>query len=119
MPKNKRKIKSEYEMFTCLDSCINTNYSFNSIKYRLVGHHNKIVKESGDSFVPILFGQVTKKSHYNDEPSKRTVKILLDSGASESIVHITLFDKDKIHKNTSATNWTTMAGNFLQTHVVN
>ena len=99
-------------MFTCLDSCINTNYSFNSIKYRLAGHHNKIVKESGDSFVPILFGQVTKKSPYNEEPSKRTVKILLDSGASESIAHITLFDKDKIRKNTSATNWNTMAGNF-------
>ena len=100
-------------MFTCLDSCINNNYSFNSIiKHRLAGHHNKIVKESGDSFVPILFGQVTKKSHYNDESSKRTVKILLDSGASESIAHITLFDKDNIHKHTSATNWTTMAGSF-------
>ena len=105
-------------MFTCLDSCINTNYSFNSIKYRLAGHHNKIVKEYGDSFVPILFGQVNKKSYYNDEPSKRTVQILLDSVASESIAHITLFDKDKIHKNTSATNWTTMAGKFIQTHVV-
>ena len=74
-------------MFTCLDSCINTNYSFNSIKYRLAGHHNKIVKESGDSFVPTLFGKVTKKSHYNDEPSKRTVKILLDSGAIGSLLH--------------------------------
>ena len=47
-------------MFTCLDSCINTNYSFNSIKHRLTDHHNKIVKESGDSFVPILFGQTTQ-----------------------------------------------------------
>ena len=54
-------------MFTCLDSCINTNYSFNSVK-------------SGVSFVPILFRQVIKKSYFDCEPS-------------DSIVHITSFDK--------------------------
>ena len=83
---------------THLDDCINANYNYESVRSRLASHP-KNQSDNDDQHVdlaPIVFGLIqntkenkTKTTTINTRRtrSNETVKILLDSGASASIVN--------------------------------
>ena len=84
-----------------LDNCLTTScYSIRSI---LLGHsekRQKLVKP-----LPVITGRL----HINNNISE--INILLDSGASQSIVKHEIVPKLKL-TNVEPTTWTTVAGNF-------
>ena len=62
---------------------------------------------NNNNIVPILFGNLIKNCRKRDQK----LRILLDSGANESIIHAPLVNKTRISK-TDLNEWKTMAGKF-------
>ena len=92
MVRNK-KIKLGNKVFTCLDDCINANYNYQSVCSQMGSHQNNLKDKENThlDLVPIVFGVIEqiKKSTVDKARRKstdRTIKILLDSGVSASII---------------------------------
>ena len=125
--------------FSTFDECLNACFKYESMRSRLASHPNKNLSSSNptkqEDLVPIVFGNLlyteknsklstrrvnneNKRKHSNgyaavDTYGKQPVKILLDSGASASIVHQSYVRKIDLVRNTSRkASWTTMAGTF-------
>ena len=78
-----------------------------------------MIKEKIEDLVPIVFGTIVQnKSHPNGHTNKarnKNVKILLDSGASASIIHHSYLRKNDFTQDKNIHEWTTMAGTFKTT----
>ena len=97
--------------FSSLDSCLNENYSLENYTYstrsRVVGQTRKRVKVERE-LVPCVFAHL--RSTLGKE--RRTVlRVLLDSGASSSIIAKSHASKLRTKKSPSV-EWTTAAGSF-------
>ena len=85
------------------------NHSINtSMQSKLTGRTKKKLKRTKVSGVPILNGAMQRK---RGKPTGTQIKILLDSGASSTIVKKMLTTKLKTKKDPS-TVWNTASGNF-------
>ena len=63
-----KKIKLYTESFNNLDDCINSNFNYESMRSRLVSHHNKNNFEKfseNTDLVPITFGLIVNNSSLN------------------------------------------------------
>ena len=73
--------------------------------------------------VPIVFVTIIQnKSHPNghtNQARNKNVKILLDSGASASIIHHSYLRKKEFTQDKNIHEWTTMAGTFKTTRTTN
>ena len=137
---SRKRIKLYTESFSNLDDCINSNYNYESMRSRLASHHNKNNTENfseNDDLVPITFGLIVSKfdsknssqkvniSSKNDSAisttnkkitsTKKPVRILLDSGASASIIHKDFVTARDYSKSNNTQLWTTVAGTFKTT----
>ena len=137
---SRKRIKLYSESFSNLDDCINSNFNYESMRSRLASHPNKtITKNSSENtdLVPITFGLIVNKiSEIKNNPKtifshqkkrtnstnskkikkiKKPVRILLDSGASASIIHKDFVSKENYVKSKDVQQWTTMAGTFKTT----
>ena len=78
-----------------------------------------MIKEKIEDLVPIVFGTIVQnKSHPNghtNQARNKNVKILLDSGASASIIHHSYLRKNDFTQDKTIHEWTTMAGTFKTT----
>ena len=104
------------EAFMSLDECLNANYQYDSLRSRLVSHNNKqwinTVKNKVQDLVCIVFGTIinneTNTGKNRTSPRKirkdKTVKILLDIGASARIVHHSYVHKNNFHKKMPVTS---------------
>ena len=73
---------------------------------------NKTRKLNNDDLAPIVFGEILKNT--NVETRMKNLRVLLDSGASGSIIHSRFVKENKI-KQGKKVEWTTMSGIF-KTH---
>ena len=126
------KVKEHTESFLNLDDCINANYNYESLRSRLVSHSNsnknykKFTSSMQEDLVPIIFGELIPEDKIRKNNSKNMsvsqnyvrsnsmyVKILMNSGASASIIHDLVVRRNKFNtRKTSANNWSTIAGSF-------
>lgn len=93
-----------------LDDCLTS--SCYSIRSMLQGHSAK--RQKIENPLPVVFGKLLKAGE------NLNMKILLDSGASQSIIKYDLVTNLKF-KNVDSITWTTVAGRFStskQTDVV-
>ena len=129
---SRKRIKLYTESFSNLDDCINSNYNFESMRSRLVSHHNKNNTENfseSDDLVPITFGLIVSKfdsknssqnvnisskhgsnistTNKKINSTKKPVRILLDSGASASIIHKDFVTVRDYSKSNNTQLWTT------------
>ena len=78
-----------------------------------------MIKEKIEDLVPIVFGTIVQnKSHPNghtNQARNKNVKILLDSGASASIIQHSYLRKNDFTQDKTIHEWTTMAGTFKTT----
>ena len=114
---------------TCLDDYINFHFNFNyeSIRSRLVSHpKNSVEKNTSEDLIPIVFGTIVRKvpKRTNNEnlkimalANKKILRILLDSGASASIINSSYVLRNELQKNNDTHEWTTMAGTFKTTRL--
>ena len=137
---SRKRIKLYSESFSNLDDCINSNFNYESMRSRLASHPNKTnTKNSSENtdLVPITFGLIVNKiseiknnlktnfsqrkkrtSSTNSKKFKKIkkpVRILLDSGASASIIHKDFVSKENYVKCKNVQQWTMMAGTFKTT----
>jgi len=110
-------VKFINEKITSLDECLNANFNYESMRSRLASHSRKKSSKNcpgSKDLVPIVFGKLipgtkkkknsktrnkAKKAGYTDQIVKnnkqsrktKTIKILLDSGASASIPLLVLW----------------------------
>ena len=137
-----KKIKCYTESFNNLDDCINSNFNYESMRSRLVSHHKKNNSEKfseNTDLVPITFGLIVNNSSSNKtsqqtvslrrnkrtndtndkkmKKNKKPVRILLDSGASASIISKDFVVKENYVKSNASQEWLTMAGTFKTTRV--
>ena len=101
-----RKSKQNTESFLNFDNCIDANYNYESLRSRLVSQPNSnknyknFISSQQEYLVPITFGELIPEDKIHKTDSKnmsvlqnclrsnsRYVKILMDSGASASIIH--------------------------------
>ena len=101
------------QKFSSLDNCLNANFQYESMRSRLASH-SKLTKkntERSNDLVPIVFGKVIptltplikQVQRVQKVRKEKTVKILLDSGASASIVHHSYVAKNAFVKNQTKT----------------
>ena len=132
-----KKIKLDKTIFNNIDDCINFNFNYESMRSRLASHHSNNSTNNPNTnvdLVPITFGNIISRVNNHDKNSKlkkvkkknntisidnkkdnyknQSVKILLDSGASASIISDSYVTKNDYVKNKTSSNWTTMAGTF-------
>jgi predicted aspartyl protease len=81
-----------------------------SIRSTLAGHkrNNNGQPRVQNDLVPILFARIRTGM---GKPKPKTIRILLDSGASASIFNMKYLSKLRLKRN-QTTTWTTAAGNF-------
>ena len=92
-----------------------------------MGSHRNNLKDKENThldLVPIVFGaieQIKKSTVYiaRRKSTDRTVKILLDSRASASIIRHSYVRKNKLATKNVTNQWTTMAGTFNTNQIVN
>ena len=108
---------------THLDDCINANYNYESVCSRLASHP-KNQSDNDDQHVdvaPIVFGLIqntkenkTRTTDINTRKirSNEAVKILLDSGASATIVNHSYVHKNSFSTKGTTQQWSTMTGTF-------
>ena len=103
-------VDNENKVYTSLDNCITD--SIYSIRSTLAGQKrtlNGFNKEKPQNdLVPILFARIRTRL---GKPRPKTIRILLDSGASASIFNLKYVNKLRLKRN-ETTTWTTAAGNF-------
>jgi RNase H-like domain found in reverse transcriptase/Reverse transcriptase (RNA-dependent DNA polymerase)/Integrase zinc binding domain/Retroviral aspartyl protease len=101
----------EESKFNNIDECI--NLSLCSIRSMLQGHPRK--KAKVEHMIPVVTGVIDTNKNGS---SNTKVLVLLDSGASQSIVKYELIKQlNLIHS--TPTTWNTVAGKFLTKHMVN
>ena len=86
------------QTFNSLNLCLTYNLenNYNSIRERLVSRNNNDSKRRRldvVDMIPILFGDLCASKHVQD--TKRDLRILLDSGASGSVIHSRFLKKFK------------------------
>ena len=99
------------KQFTSLDACLNYHIADrNDKECNLIGSIRRPPKRprTKDILTPILFGRMRTR---HGDPKPRTVKLLVDTGASGSIIHAKHVKnlRQKLDKNTE---WGTAAGTF-------
>ena len=132
------KLHVKHKSFKSFDDCLNACFNYESMRSRLASHPNKpnsSVPPKQEDLVPITFGNILydkeepkgstsrvtnkkkRKKTYGFAPvdiyGKRSVKILLDSGASASIInkrHVR--EIDVLRGTEHDSSWTTLAGTF-------
>ena len=96
MRSDSKRIKLENEVFTCLDDCINSNFNYESIRSRLVSqakNKNRVENNNSEDLIPIVFCTIVRNVRRNandktlEKANEKILRILLDSGASASIIH--------------------------------
>ena len=94
---------------TCiLDNCITkTQYSIRSM---LQGHSSNRKKQKIEHVVPMIAGLL--QTEENPTLAKR-ILILLDSGASQSIINQNILSPKILIKQDNSTTWNTVAGSFF------
>ena len=130
---SRKKLKTYSEKFSTLDKYVNSNFNYESLRSRLTNHNNKKLsknkimnKINQTDLVPITFGVLITKERNSETVSTKQnsgrwrntyVKILMDSGASASIIHEFYVNKNNfITGKTSANEWSTLAGSFSMSH---
>lgn len=92
-----------------LDICI--NQSLYSIRSMLHGHrNNKNKRQKFDIAMPVLTGLLQLSAN---KSLGRKITILLDSGASQSIINQDVIDDHTLFIKGDETKWNTVAGSFL------
>ena len=77
----------------------------NNNKKRKLKHNN-----DDDDIAPIMFGELEK---YGSVPKRmKHLRVLLDSGASGSMIHSSFIDPQQINSQ-DKTQWATMSGTFV------
>ena len=129
-----KKIKLDNTFFTRLDSCTNANLNYQSIRSHYASQpltNKHLEKPTHVDLVPITFGNILEntsetqddninikkkkknnKNNTNKHYNKTHVKILLDSGASVSIVNNSYARGNKNIPKSYTCMWSTMAGTF-------
>ena len=127
-----KKLKQDKESFLNLDDCFNTNYNYESLRSRLVSQPNSnknnknFVSSTKEDWVPITFNELIPKDQICQNNSKNVsnlqndvhitswyINILMDSGASASIICNSFVHTNKFNtRKTSANKWSTMDGSF-------
>ena len=77
----------------------------------LTGHPPKKKERVTENSCPVTFGQM-RKTLGHSRPKLAPIRILLDSGASKSIVFNKVAKKLRIRRDKTRTTWTTLAGQF-------
>ena len=77
----------------------------------LTGHPPKKKEKVTENSCPVTFGQM-RKTLGQARPKLAPIRILLDSGASKSIVFHKVAKKLRIRRDKIRTTWTTLAGQF-------
>ena len=99
--KNKSN-KSEFNtyQFNSLDECLNYQLAYSSVRYRLASQENtnKNRRLNDDDLAPIVFGEILE--NINVKTSMKNLRVLLDSGASGSIIHSRFVKHNNIKKGT-------------------
>ena len=123
------KNKKHSEKFLRLDQCINSYFDYKSLRSHLTSHNNKKLSKNKrkktinqTDLDPITFCFLTSNERNSEKISPKQpdvrrkntyVKILMDSGASASIIHESCVSKNNlITRKTSMNQWSTMAGSF-------
>ena len=126
------KLKQHSENFLNLDDYINANYNFEFLSSCLVSQLNSNKNNKNDissmkeDLVPTTFSELIPKDKIHIDDSKnmsvlqndvhsiaRYVKILLDNGASGSIIHDSFVCTRKLNmRNTSVDKWSMIAESF-------
>jgi hypothetical protein len=97
-----------------LDNCITKSvYSIRSI---LQGHQSKHKRQKLEQALPVIYGLL---QDYSTPKLGTKIRILLDSGASQSIVHEKLVSKSTVILQHSPTTWCTVAGQFITKYATN
>ena len=112
---------------------INDNYNYESLRSRLVSYsncnkfHKNFESSRQEDLLHITFGELVPEGKIRENNSEnmivlqndvrrasRCVKILMDSGASASIIHDSFLRTNKLNvTKTSVNKWFTMTGSFL------
>ena len=115
--------------FSTFDECLNACFKYESMRSRLASHHTNTSKNNPNTnvdLVPITFGNIISRVNNHDRNSKlkkvkkkndtisinnkkdkhtnQSVKILLDSGASASIISNSYVAKNDYVKNKTSSN---------------
>ena len=77
----------------------------------LTGHPPKKKEKVTENSCPVTFGQM-RKTLGQAQPKLAPIRILLDSGASKSIVFHKVAKKLRICRDITQNTWTTLAGQF-------
>ena len=121
------------DRFLNLDNCINANCNYESFRSRLISQPNSnknyknVITSKQKNLVPITFNELIPEDEIRTNDSGNTsilqndvcstskyVNIMMDSGASLSIIHDSFVHADKFNtRKTSKNKWSTMAGSFL------
>ena len=109
----KNKTKNE---FNSIDDCLDYKLKLphTSIRSRLSTNTNYKLRRlnDDDDLAPITFGEILKDNRYTST-TYNNLKILIDSGASGSMIHSRYLNKNKLPQNAKQTTvWTTMSGEF-------
>ena len=109
----KNKTKNE---FNSIDDCLDHKLKLphTSIRSRLSTNTNNKRRRLNDDndLAPITFGEILKDNRYTST-TYNNLKILIDSGASGSMIHSRYLNKNKLKQNAKQTTvWTTMSGEF-------
>ena len=112
---NANDIYQNSRLFGDLDLCINTSYYAESTKESyslrkaLAGEPPSKKQRTSEESVPILFGQICTRE--KGKPKPKTIKILLDTGGSDTIVNAKFVSKLSKIKGSKQT-WQTAAGDL-------
>ncbi len=109
---------SDSESYQSLDACINAEYEKTHEMFslnRFARGQNQHKRRKTVDLKPVVFARFETKTGSRKKPM--TIKALLDSGASGTLV-TSKFTKELKKKKEDASSWTTMAGQFKTSTVV-
>ena len=99
--------------YNTLDECINQNYATGFARRLTVGHTPK--KPWLTRLVPVTYGRIVNQQLTKDDQPSPLIKVLLDSGCSETIITYSFVKHLALHKRSEVT-WATTAGEFTTSH---
>ena len=111
------------EKFSSLDNCINANFQYESMRSRLASQQKnpQAISERSHDLVPIVFGKISNPNNTKTKEVRKnkTVKILLDTGASANIIHHSYVRKNDFSKKQASRTFDTLGGKFKTTREAN